>query len=133
MPYSAVKAAGVFDTPAPMSQSTLTPVGRMLHISGQTPQAEDGTTVAPGDITAQTEKGLGNIKALVEAAGGTLADVCRIVVYITDRSDLPAVMEVRKRVLPAPYPATTAIVAGGLGNREWLVEIEATAVLGGAR
>ncbi len=130
MPYTAVKAAGVFDTPAPMSQSTLTPVGRMLHISGQTPQAEDGSTVAVGDITGQTEKALSNIEALVEAAGGSLADVCRIVVYITDRTDLPAVMQVRKRMLPEPYPATTAIVAGGLGNREWLVEIEATAVLG---
>jgi enamine deaminase RidA (YjgF/YER057c/UK114 family) len=133
MPYTAVKGAGVFDTPAPMSQSTLTPAGRTLHISGQTPQAEDGSTVAVGDITGQTEKVLGNIKALVEQAGGTLADVCRIVVYIVDRSDLPAVMEVRKRILPEPYPATTAIVAGGLGNREWLVEIEATAVLSDAK
>jgi len=132
MPYTAAKAKGVFDTPAPMSQSTLTPVGRMLHLSGQTPQAEDGSTVGVGDITAQAEKVLGNIKALVEQAGGSLADVCRIVVYIVDRADLPAVMEARRRVLPEPYPATTAIVAAALGNAEWLVEIEATAVLADA-
>lgn len=131
MPYLEVKATGIFDNPAPMSQATLTPAGRTLHISGQSPQAEDGSTVAVGDITGQTEKALGNIKALVEEAGGSLDDVCRLVIYIVDRSDLPAVMEVRKRMLSEPYPATTAIIAG-LGNREWLVEIEATAVLGDA-
>jgi 2-iminobutanoate/2-iminopropanoate deaminase len=129
VPYAAVTSEAVFDTPAPMSQATLTQGTRLLHISGQTPQDARGETVHAGDIEGQTARALENIKALVEKAGGSLADVCRIVVYITRREHLKSVMEVRRRVLPEPYPATTAVVVAGLANPDWLVEIEATAVL----
>ena len=69
------------------------------------------------------------MKAPVTATGGGLADVARIVVHLTSRDHLPAVMDVRRRYFEGPYPATTAVVVAGLANPEWLVEIEATAVL----
>ena len=101
----------------------------MLHISGQTPTALDGSTVAIGDAKMQTEKVFENIRNIVESAGGSLSDVCRIVIYVVDRTDLPIIMDVRERMLPKPYPATTSVVVSGLGLRDWLVEIDATAVL----
>ena len=49
--------------------------------------------------------------------------------YLTSRDQLPTVMDVRRRYFREPFPATTAVVVSGLANPEWLVEIEATAVL----
>ena len=101
-----------------------------MHVSGQVAQGPDGQTVGMGDIAKQTLQVLENLKALVEEAGGTLADVARIVVYLTSRDHLPTVMEVRRRYFKEPYPAATAVVVAGLANPDWMVEIEATAVLG---
>lgn len=129
MPYTALKSPNVFDRVAPKSQATLTQGGPMVHISGQTPTALDGSTVAVGDVKLQTEQVFENIRNIVETAGGSLSDVCRIVIYVIDRTDLPIIMEVRERLLPKPYPATTSVVVAGLGLRDWLVEIDATAVL----
>ena len=100
-----------------------------MHLSGQVAQGPDGATVGRDDIERQTIQVLENIRALVETAGGTLADVARIVVYLTRRDHLPAVLDVRRRYFREPYPASTAVVVAGLANAEWLVEIEATAVL----
>jgi 2-iminobutanoate/2-iminopropanoate deaminase len=58
-----------------------------------------------------------------------MADVCRMVIFVTDRAFLPRVMEARKRYFVAPYPANTALVVNGLANPDWLVEIEATACI----
>jgi len=102
---------------------------RWVHVSGQVPQDANGRNVAMGDTGAQAMQVLANMQALVEAAGGTLADVCRIVVYVLDRADLPLVMAARRKYFSAPYPATTAVVVSSLANADWRVEIEATAVL----
>lgn len=53
----------------------------------------------------------------------------RVFMYLTSRDHLPAVMDGRRRCFDLPHPATTAVVVAGLANPEWLVEIEATAVL----
>jgi enamine deaminase RidA (YjgF/YER057c/UK114 family) len=82
-----------------------------------------------GDVERQTVQILDNVKTLVEAAGGTLGDVARIVVYLTSRDHLPTVLAVRRRYFREPYPASTAVVVVGLARPDWLVEIEATAVL----
>ena len=128
MPYTEVKSELLFDTPAPMSQATLATGTRVLNISGQTAQDAAGGTVA-ADIEGQTEQCLKNIKALVEQAGGSLADVSRLAIYLTSRDQFPKVMEVRRRFFSAPYPATTAVIAAGLAKEEWLIEVEATAYL----
>jgi len=129
MAHSQVRSAKVFKSTAPFSLATRTTGSQFLHISGQVAQGLDGQTVGKGDIEQQTVRVLENMKALVEEAGGTLADVARIVVYLTSRDHLPTVMEVRRRYFKEPYPATTAVVVAGLANAEWMVEIEGTAVL----
>jgi enamine deaminase RidA (YjgF/YER057c/UK114 family) len=70
-----------------------------------------------------------NLSAVVEAAGGRLADVFRLTIYVTDRSHIAAVAAVRSRHFSEPYPVSTALVVAGLGKAEWLLEVEATACL----
>ncbi len=101
----------------------------MLHISGQVPQDERGNNVAIGDVRGQTERVIQNIRKIVESQGGALSDVCRLTIFLMARSDLAAVMEVRLEHFKEPFPAATAVVVTGLANAEWLVEIEAVAVL----
>ncbi len=130
MAHTEVRSSKVFKSTAPFSLATRTTGSKLVHISGQVAQGLDGQTVGKGDIEKQTVQVVENMKALVEEAGGTLADVARIVVYLTSRDHLPTVMNVRRRYFKEPYPATTAIVVVGLANPEWMVEIEGTAVLG---
>lgn len=130
MAHTAVQPDGLFKIPAPTSAATLSEGRRMLHISGQVPVDETGQLVGRGDIRAQSERALRNVQLLVEAAGGRMADVCRLTVYLLRREDLPTVMEARRAVFAEPYPATTVVVVAGLANPDWLVEIEGAAVMG---
>lgn len=129
MPFTPVRSELVYDTPTPMSQAALSQGAYHLHISGQVAQDRNGALVGEGDVEAQALHALDGIRALTEKAGGTLADVVRITVYVTAREHFATVMEVRRRVFSTPYPATTAVMVAGLGKPEWLVEIEATAVI----
>jgi 2-iminobutanoate/2-iminopropanoate deaminase len=129
MPFSEVKSPKIFSSPAPFSPATLTNAVKLLHISGQVSQGPDGKTVAPGDIESQTVKVIQNIETLVEAEGGSLSDICKVTIFLTSRDHLAKVMEVRKRMFKAPYPATSAIIVSGLANAEWMIEIEALAAL----
>jgi len=129
MAHQEIRSPKVFKSTAPFSLATRTSGTTLLNVSGQVAQGLDGQTVGTGDIEKQTVQVLENMKALVEQGGGALADVARIVVYLVTREHLPTVMAVRRRYFQEPYPATTAVVVAGLANPEWLVEIEATAVL----
>jgi enamine deaminase RidA (YjgF/YER057c/UK114 family) len=129
MAHEEIRSPQVYKSNAPFSLATRTTSTRLLHVSGQVAQGPDGQTVGKGNIEQQTIQVLENLKALVEQAGGSLADIARIVVYLTAREQLPAVMEVRRRYFREPFPATTAVVVAGLANPEWMIEIEATAAL----
>jgi 2-iminobutanoate/2-iminopropanoate deaminase len=129
MSHATVVTPAVFQSTAPYSQATIVQGTRWLQISGQVAQDADGQNVGIGDVEVQVNQVLTNMKSLVEATGGTMADICRIVVYVLDRADLPKIMEARRRFFSAPYPATTALIVAGLANPDWRVEIEATACL----
>lgn len=130
MPITEVRPATVFKAPtAPFSQGTVSTGTRILQISGQVPVDASGQNVGKGDIEAQTEQVIANIRAIVEGAGGSLADVSRLLIFLTDRAHLAKVMEVRKRHFIEPFPCATAVVVSGLANADWDVEIEATASL----
>jgi enamine deaminase RidA (YjgF/YER057c/UK114 family) len=129
MAHEEIRTPAVFKSPAPFSQATRARGRQVIHISGQVAQGADGQTVGKGDIEKQTVQVLENMKALVTAAGGSMADVARIVTYLLNREHLATVMEVRRRYFTEPYPAGTAVVVTGLANPDWMVEIEATAVL----
>ncbi|MGD9847012.1 MAG: RidA family protein [Variibacter sp.] len=129
MPFTEVRSTKLATSPAPFSMATLTSSARLLHISGQVPQDASGKTVSPGDVAAQTAHVIENIKALLAEQNGTLADLCKVTIFLTSRDHLPAVMDVRRRYFKKPYPATSAVIVAGLANADWMIEIEGLAAL----
>jgi 2-iminobutanoate/2-iminopropanoate deaminase len=99
-----------------------------LFTAGQI--ALDPTTgqVVPGDVTAQTERVLANLAAVLEAAGTSWASVVRTTVYLHDMNDFPAVNQVYTRVLGTARPARSTVQVAAL-PRGVLVEIDAIAAL----
>ncbi len=101
--------------------------GNMLFISGQVPRDRDGVLVGEHDIEMQCVQVYENIKAIVEAAGGTMADIVDTTVIVTDNGYKAAHTEVRKRYFQPPYPCSTAIVAGL--SPGYMIEVNAVAIL----
>jgi enamine deaminase RidA (YjgF/YER057c/UK114 family) len=102
----------------------------VVYIRGQIGQDLDTReSVGVGDVEAQADKAMANIKALVEEAGGSLEDIVKVVVYLVDIRYREAVYRTMGRWLKGVYPVSTGIVVSALARPEWLVEIDATAVL----
>jgi len=107
----------------------IAPAGRLVFISGMLAKDATGALVGAGDIGAQTRQVCENVKAAVEAAGGTLDDICRVDVYIRDMRHFDAIHAVRREYFTGTPPASTMVVVGGFTHPEALIEITATAVI----
>ena len=106
--------------------------GDFVLIAGQVAFDQDNNIVGIDDPTAQARQVWKNIKAAVEAAGGTIDDIVRVVYYLADISVIKAEMEVRREMFPkGNYPCTTVIQAARLGLDGLLLEVEATAYMPG--
>jgi enamine deaminase RidA (YjgF/YER057c/UK114 family) len=104
--------------------------GTMVFVRGQIGQDLDTRdSVAIGDVAGQAEKAMANIKMLLEEAGSHLDHVCKITIYIIDPRYREAVYRVVGKWLKGVYPVSTGIVITALARPEWLVEIDATAVI----
>jgi 2-iminobutanoate/2-iminopropanoate deaminase len=104
--------------------------GRLVFISGMTARKPDGTIAGIGDIEAQTHQVCQNIKNAVEAAGGTLADVCRVDVYVRNIEHFELIHKVRREYFHAPLPASTMVEVSKMVSPDYLIEISAIAVVG---
>jgi enamine deaminase RidA (YjgF/YER057c/UK114 family) len=106
--------------------------GDTVYLRGQIGQ-DLGTSenVGIGDVEAQAEQAMANIETLLKEAGGSLEHIVKVVVYLTDARFREPVYRVLGRRLKGVYPVSTGIVVSALARPEWLVEIDATAVLGG--
>jgi len=109
--------------------SHVTRVGNTLYISGQLGLDADGNLVGQGDAAAQAEQCYKNIQAIVRHFGGTMDDIVKITQYITDLAYRPLVARPRDTYLGTPGPASTLVVVKGLAAPDYLVEIEALAIL----
>ena len=103
--------------------------GKLVFISGMTARRPDGSIAGIGDITEQTRQVCENIKAAVEAAGGTLDDVCRVDVYVRNMEHFEAIHKVRSQYFKPPLPASTMVEVTKMVSPEYLIEINAIAVL----
>ena len=115
------------DAPIPLgpySQGAIAD-GVLLFIAGQTPK-NPKTGAIPGDFRDQAAQCLENVKAIVEAAGGSLADIVKVNAYLKDLSNFQAFNEVYERYFSPPYPARATVGADLPGI---LLEIEAVASL----
>ena len=101
-----------------------------VYLRGQIGQDLDSReNVGVGEVEAQAERAMANIDLLLQEAGGTLDDIVKVVVYLTDIRYREPVYKVMGRWLKGVYPVSTGIVVSALARPEWLVEIDATAVL----
>jgi enamine deaminase RidA (YjgF/YER057c/UK114 family) len=104
--------------------------GNMVFVRGQVGQDLDTSeSVGSGDVRAQTEQAMSNIKILLEEAGSCLDDVCKIVIYLVDARYREPVYRVVGKWLKGVYPVSTGLVVSALARPEWLVEIDVTAVI----
>jgi enamine deaminase RidA (YjgF/YER057c/UK114 family) len=103
--------------------------GRIVFLSGMTARRADGTIAGVGDIEAQTRQVCENLKSAVEAAGGSLDDVCRVDVYVRNMEHFDAIHKVRRDYFKAPAPASTMVEVTKMVHPDYLIEISAIAVL----
>ena len=121
--------------PAPMrggafSAGVEAPAGRTVYVSGQVSMDAEANVVGEGDIKLQTETVLEHVKTVVEEAGGTMDDIVKVIVFITDMGLYDEIHAVRRRYFEEPYPASSMVEVSALIDPRLLIEIEAVAVVG---
>lgn len=100
----------------------------MIYISGQIPLVPETMILVSENIDDQIKQVFENLSAILHAGGGSLADVLKFTVYLTDLNDFPRVNEIMSQTLSEPYPARVAVEVSALpkGAR---VEIDAIAAI----
>jgi reactive intermediate/imine deaminase len=106
-----------------------TRAGRLVFISGMTARNATGGVTGVGDISAQTHQVCQNLEAAVKAAGGTLDDIARVDVYVRNMEDFDAIHAVRRQYFTGVAPASTMVEVSKFVNKDYLIEINAIAVL----
>ncbi|MGI4859323.1 MAG: RidA family protein [Janthinobacterium lividum] len=104
--------------------------GTTVFLRGQIGQDLDTSeVVAIGDVTGQAEQAMKNIDMLLKEAGSKLEHICKVTVYVSDPRYREDVYRVLGRWLKGVYPVSTGIVVSAFARVEYLVEIDATAVI----
>jgi enamine deaminase RidA (YjgF/YER057c/UK114 family) len=104
--------------------------GNTIYLRGQVSQDLDTReNLFIGDAGAQADQAMRNIDTLLKECGSRLDHVCKIVIYLTDIRHREAVYRAAGRWLKGVYPVSTGLVVSALARPEWLVEIDATAVI----
>ena len=111
------------------SNSVRVSAGPLLFVAGQIPLDVDGNLVGKGDVAAQAEQVLKNIKAIVEASGATLADVIKVTVYVTDIGAHDRIAPISTRYFPKDGPASVLVQVARLVEPEILIEMDAIAAV----
>ena len=129
--HVAVRPDGLFNNPA-YTQVMKTTGTTTVYVSGQVALDATGATVGAGDLAAQTEQVMANLKIAVEAAGATLADVVKVTTYVVgyQPEHRAVITAARASYFPDGFPASTLIGVQALAAPEWLIEVEAVAVIG---
>ncbi len=102
--------------------------GGTVFLSGQIPLDPATGLIVEGDISAQTRRAFDNLKAVCEAAGGSLGQIVRLGLYVTDLGNFAAVNAVMGEYFQAPFPARSTIEVSGL-PRGAVFEVDAIMVL----
>lgn len=102
--------------------------GSEIHVAGTTATDEDGTVVAPGDPYEQTKRALEIVASALEEAGGSLEDVVRTRLYVTDIDDWEAIGRAHGAVFGEVRPATSMVEVSRLIDPDLCVEVEAVAI-----
>lgn len=118
--------------PAAQYSHVVTATGRLVAVSGQLALDEDGKLVGAGDPTAQARQVFENLRRCLVAAGAGFADVVKLTYFVTDMAYMPAIRAARAEHIPDDLlPAASAVRVAGLVAPEFLMEVEALAVVAG--
>lgn len=104
--------------------------GNTVYLSGQIPLVPETMELVQGDMEAQIRRVFDNLSAVCVAAGGTLADIAKLNIFLTDLSHFPLVNQVMASYFQQPYPARAAVGVAALPKGA-AVEMDAVMVLGG--
>ena len=102
---------------------------RLIWISGQISFDEKENFIGKGNMRAQTEQVLKNIKSVLEKLGGTMDDIVQVTVFVKEMGSLKDIHDVRLKYFKEPYPTSTLIEVKGFVHPDALIEINATAAL----
>ena len=122
-------AAGLFDPPTYSQGIKVTQAQTILFLSGQVAYTADGGVACRGDFKEQARGALQAIKALVESQGGTMASIVKITTYVTDMRYRLDLAPLREGFFGKKGPASTLVEISALAHPDWMIEIEAMAVL----
>ena len=107
--------------------------GTIVYLAGQVSSDASGKLIGEGNFEAQLEQVFRNLKIAVEAAGGTMADIVKLNIYLVaavDQAEVPKLRAIRNRYVNVENPpASTLVVVSRLARPGWLIEIEAVAAL----
>ncbi|MEU6480045.1 RidA family protein [Streptomyces sp. NPDC047017] len=118
--------------PAPQYSHVVMGTGRFVAVSGQLALDEAGGLVGAGDPAAQAAQVFENLRRCLAAAGASFDDVVKLTYFVTDMGHMPAIRAARSAHIPDDrLPAASAVQVAALVRPEFLMEIEAFAVVGG--
>jgi enamine deaminase RidA (YjgF/YER057c/UK114 family) len=107
--------------------------GTIVYLAGQVASDASGKLVGEGNFEAQAEQVFRNLRIAVEAAGGTMADIVKLNIYLVaevDQAEVPKLRAIRNRYVNTERPpASTLVVVSRLAQPGWLIEIEAVAAI----
>jgi enamine deaminase RidA (YjgF/YER057c/UK114 family) len=126
MPKRAIYSDKIFKGSLPFAQATVAGGFMFVCCVGR----DRAGNWAVGDVRKQTQQCLDNIRALIEKAGGTMTDIVKCTVYVTDRANWQPMNDVYFANFKDDPPHRVSCIVSGLGAPECLVEIDATAYLG---
>jgi enamine deaminase RidA (YjgF/YER057c/UK114 family) len=104
-------------------------IKRLIWVSGQLSFDEKENFVGKGDMRAQTEQVLKNIKSVLEKLGGTMDDIVQVTVFVKEMGTLKDIHDVRLKYFREPYPTSTLIEVKGFVHPDALIEMNALAAL----
>ena len=118
--------------PAPGTWSNCRVYGNQFFVAGMTASDGKGGVLGDGSMYSQAKEAFGKIKHMIEAAGGTMNDIARLDIYVTDIKRREEVWKARKEVFTGDFPASTLVEVRALATPDQHVEITATGFLGGS-
>ena len=126
MPKKAISSPKVFNSTLPFAEATI--AGGFMFVCSIGRDLDGNFAI--GDAKKQTQQTIDNIKALIEEAGGTLNDIVKCTVYVTDRAYWEPMNEVYFENFKEDPPHRVSCIVNGLSSPDCLVEIDATVYLG---
>jgi enamine deaminase RidA (YjgF/YER057c/UK114 family) len=105
-------------------------VGKTLYIAGQVAKDLEGNLVGKGDFETQVRQVFTNLKSILEETGGRMQNVVKMTTFLTHFDYIETYRRIRDELIQEPFPPNTLLIVNSLALPEYMIEVEAVAVLG---